>query len=115
MPIYEYQCQRCAQRIERLQKFSDAPLTRCPTCGEDALNKLISAAAFHLKGTGWYATDFKDKKQEPTPPDTENSKTAKKDTQATPPSTRSQTKTDKQTASQKAQTPSKTKEKDSHD
>ena len=59
MPIYEYQCQNCGHRLEKLQKMSDAPLVTCPACGEDALKKLVSAAAFRLKGSGWYETDFK--------------------------------------------------------
>ena len=59
MPIYEYQCEACGHILETLQKISDAPLTKCPECGEDALKKLISASAFRLKGGGWYETDFK--------------------------------------------------------
>ena len=59
MPIYEYQCQACQKQIEALQKISDAPLLDCPQCGEPALKKKISAAAFRLKGGGWYETDFK--------------------------------------------------------
>lgn len=59
MPIYEYQCQACGELTEALQKLSDAPLTRCPACGEAALRKKVSAAAFRLKGGGWYETDFK--------------------------------------------------------
>ncbi|HDL8090433.1 TPA: FmdB family zinc ribbon protein [Yersinia enterocolitica] len=59
MPIYEYACSACNHRLEKLQKFSDAPLTQCPACHQPALSKLISAAGFQLKGTGWYATDFK--------------------------------------------------------
>ncbi|ANI29082.1 FmdB family transcriptional regulator [Yersinia entomophaga] len=59
MPIYEYACSACQHRLEKLQKFSDAPLTDCPACGKPALSKQISAAGFQLKGTGWYATDFK--------------------------------------------------------
>ncbi|WP_331712577.1 MULTISPECIES: FmdB family zinc ribbon protein [Serratia] len=59
MPIYEYACGACSHRLEKLQKFSDAPLTDCPACGQPALTKLISATGFQLKGTGWYATDFK--------------------------------------------------------
>lgn len=62
MPIYEYQCDACHHKFERLQKFSDDLLTVCPECKEEKLRKLVSAAAFHLKGTGWYETDFKDKK-----------------------------------------------------
>ena len=59
MPIYEYQCTACDKEIEALQKISDAPLQKCPACGEPALKKKISAAAFRLKGGGWYETDFK--------------------------------------------------------
>jgi putative FmdB family regulatory protein len=59
MPIYEYQCQACYEELEALQKISDAPLLHCPKCGEAALKKKVSAAAFRLKGGGWYETDFK--------------------------------------------------------
>ena len=62
MPIYEYKCDKCDHRMEKLQKISDEPAKTCPECGEDGLRKLVSAAAFKLKGTGWYETDFKDKK-----------------------------------------------------
>lgn len=59
MPIYEYQCQECGHQLEALQKISDDPLTDCPECSESALQKLVSAASFRLKGGGWYETDFK--------------------------------------------------------
>ena len=59
MPIYEYQCQSCNKQTEALQKMSDEPLLDCPNCGESALKKKVSAAAFRLKGGGWYETDFK--------------------------------------------------------
>ena len=59
MPIYEYQCQDCGKALEALQKISDEPLRDCPECGESALKKKVSAAAFRLKGGGWYETDFK--------------------------------------------------------
>jgi len=59
MPIYEYQCQACGEETEVLQKISDAPLKECPACGKAALKKKVSAAAFRLKGGGWYETDFK--------------------------------------------------------
>lgn len=62
MPIYEYRCNNCEHRLEILQKISDTPTLTCPECGKEALVKLVSAAAFKLKGTGWYETDFKDKK-----------------------------------------------------
>jgi putative FmdB family regulatory protein len=61
VPIYEYKCDNCHHQLELLQKFNDDPLRTCPSCGQDSVRKLVSAAAFHLKGTGWYATDFKDK------------------------------------------------------
>lgn len=60
MPIYEYQCDKCGHKFEEMQRMSDDKLTVCPECGEAALRKLISAAAFRLKGDGWYETDFKD-------------------------------------------------------
>ncbi|MCB1678963.1 MAG: zinc ribbon domain-containing protein [Halioglobus sp.] len=59
MPIYEYQCQACKQEIEVIQKLSDAPLQDCPACGASTLKKKVTAAAFRLKGGGWYETDFK--------------------------------------------------------
>ncbi len=66
MPFYEYQCRYCDHRLEVLQKIFDDPLVYCPECNEATLRKLVSAAAFRLKGTGWYETDFKDngKRQE---------------------------------------------------
>jgi putative FmdB family regulatory protein len=59
MPIYEYRCEHCGHEMDALQKVSDAPLVHCPACGRPALKKLISAAGFRLKGSGWYETDFK--------------------------------------------------------
>ncbi len=59
MPIYEYQCKSCGGELEALQKISDAPLVECPDCGQPELRKKVSAAAFRLKGGGWYETDFK--------------------------------------------------------
>ena len=61
MPIYEYRCAECGAEKEILQKISDAPLKDCPECGKPAMSKLVSAAGFQLKGTGWYVTDFRDK------------------------------------------------------
>ncbi|HSR63258.1 MAG TPA: zinc ribbon domain-containing protein [Gammaproteobacteria bacterium] len=63
MPIYEYQCEECGHRMEAFQKITDPQLTTCPACEKTTLKKLVSAAAFQLKGSGWYVTDFKDKKQ----------------------------------------------------
>ncbi len=59
MPIYEYKCSDCEHELEKLQKISDTPITDCPECGKPALKKMISAAGFRLKGSGWYETDFK--------------------------------------------------------
>ncbi len=59
MPIYEYKCKSCGHKFDKIQKISDDPLTDCPDCGAPELVKLISAAGFRLKGTGWYETDFK--------------------------------------------------------
>ena len=59
MPIYEYRCPSCSFQKDHLQKMSDEPLTTCPSCGLSGYTKLLSAAAFQLKGSGWYATDFK--------------------------------------------------------
>ncbi|TAL58496.1 MAG: zinc ribbon domain-containing protein [Legionella sp.] len=62
MPIYEYQCTNCHHHVDIIQKVSDAPETKCPECAKESLVKLVSAAGFQLKGTGWYETDFKTKK-----------------------------------------------------
>jgi putative FmdB family regulatory protein len=59
MPIYAYKCGSCGHSKDVLQKVSDAPLTECPACGAPAFSKQITAAGFQLKGSGWYATDFR--------------------------------------------------------
>jgi putative FmdB family regulatory protein len=59
MPIYEYKCESCGEELEALQKVSEDPLMDCPACGKSSLKKKVSAAAFRLKGGGWYETDFK--------------------------------------------------------
>jgi len=64
MPTYEYQCRACGHLFEAFQKMSDAPVTDCPVCQASSVQKLLSPAGFQLKGTGWYATDFKSKKPE---------------------------------------------------
>ena len=63
MPFYEYECEACKYYAEVMQKISDAPLTRCPSCGKRALKKLLSVPVFRLKGAGWYETDFKSDKE----------------------------------------------------
>lgn len=59
MPIYAYQCESCGHAKDVLQKMSDPPLTECPACGAPTFSKQLTAAGFQLKGSGWYATDFK--------------------------------------------------------
>ena len=59
MPFYEYQCTKCGHEEEVLQKISEKPLRKCPACGKLTMKKKVSAAAFRLKGGGWYETDFK--------------------------------------------------------
>jgi putative FmdB family regulatory protein len=78
MPIYEYQCAACGQVVEKWQKFSEEPLTVCPQCG-GSLEKLISSCAFHLKGSGWYVSDYAGKNQ-----CTNNSEGSKESTDSSP-------------------------------
>ena len=68
MPIYEYRCDTCGHQKDHLQKMSDPPLSTCPACGSDTYAKMLSAAGFQLKGSGWYATDFKGGSQTKAPP-----------------------------------------------
>ncbi|MCX7822555.1 MAG: zinc ribbon domain-containing protein [Syntrophobacterales bacterium] len=79
MPIYEYECASCGKIIEAVQKFSDAPLTQCASCG-GALRKLISLSTFHLKGTGWYVTDYAHKSQGYSPSKSKDSSSVANDT-----------------------------------
>ncbi len=68
MPIYAYKCGSCGHAKDVLQKISDAPLTVCPACGAEAFSKQLTAAGFQLKGSGWYATDFKNSGSAPAKP-----------------------------------------------
>lgn len=77
MPIYEYRCTDCGFQEEYLQKASEPPLTVCPSCGEGSFTKLLSVAGFQLKGSGWYATDFRDKGRKPAGKSTEAKSEAK--------------------------------------
>lgn len=63
MPFYEYECASCKFYCEVMQRISDPPLTKCPSCGKSALKKLVSAPNFRLKGSGWYETDFKSEQE----------------------------------------------------
>jgi putative FmdB family regulatory protein len=67
MPIYAYKCGSCGHQKDVLQKMSDDPLTVCPSCGAASFSKQLTAAGFQLKGSGWYATDFKGGTAAPAP------------------------------------------------
>ena len=77
LPIYEYQCEACGNQFETIQKFTEDPLKDCESCGEPKLRKLISPVAFHLKGSGWYETDFKNKGSGPAAASDEATKSEK--------------------------------------
>jgi len=79
MPIYEYQCKNCGHSFEKLQKVSDDPVKICPECGKSSVEKLVSAAGFQLKGTGWYVTDFRDDKKAPAKSSQKDEKKVKKE------------------------------------
>jgi putative FmdB family regulatory protein len=76
MPIYEYRCGSCGFEKEYLQKVNDVPIATCPACGSASYAKLISAAGFQLKGSGWYATDFKNGSKPKSQPKAEASESA---------------------------------------
>jgi len=79
MPIYEYECTKCGNIEEVLQNFSDKPLTKCQSC-TGKLQKLVSQSTFHLKGTGWYVTDYANKSAKSQKPSSKNRKTKSADT-----------------------------------
>jgi putative FmdB family regulatory protein len=89
MPIYEYRCGECGEELDALQKVSEPPLTECPACGKPALQKQLSAAGFQLKGSGWYATDFKGSGKKPAEKKAEATTEAKTEVKA---ETKSETK-----------------------
>ncbi|MDH3688129.1 MAG: zinc ribbon domain-containing protein [Gammaproteobacteria bacterium] len=95
MPIYEYSCNACDNKLEVLQKISEEPLVYCPECGAPELKKLVSAAAFRLKGTGWYETDFKDKAKEEKPAVNKSDDKADKKSATADSKTKSEGSTDK--------------------
>lgn len=74
MPIYEYRCESCGHELEKLQSFRDPLLVTCPSCGDDALKRLMSQTSFMLKGEGWYVTDYKNGGKKPSAKDGEGSK-----------------------------------------
>ena len=103
MPIYEYRCAGCGFQKEFLQKMSDAPLKDCPECGKPTLNKMVTAAGFQLKGSGWYVTDFRSGSKAPAKADDKSPDNAAAGTD-----TKSEVKTP---AGQDGKTPAKVDEK----
>jgi len=79
MPIYEYECDHCGDRIEVLHRMGDPLKTECPACHTHSLRKLVSAAGFRLKGTGWYETDFKTQPKKAKEPQKESKEPAPKE------------------------------------
>jgi putative FmdB family regulatory protein len=99
MPIYEYKCSACGHQEDHLQKMSEAPLSKCPACGKKKYAKQLTAAGFQLKGSGWYASDFKGgKKSEEAKPEAkaETKSEAKSETKA---ESKTETKTETKTES----------------
>lgn len=92
MPIYEYHCNRCGHNFEAMQRIGEDPVKLCPECNGEEVNRLISATSFRLKGTGWYATDFKDK-----PKNTDEKAAKGKDAVSTDKSAESGSKKEKKT------------------
>jgi putative FmdB family regulatory protein len=82
MPIYEYRCSACGFEREYLQKLADAPIVVCESCGQSTMSKLVSAAGFQLKGSGWYVTDFKNSGGKAKAPETDKKEPAAKDSQS---------------------------------
>lgn len=96
MPLYEYQCKKCRHRFEKIQKFSDKPIKKCPECG-GAVEQVVSAPAVQFKGSGWYVTDYAKKSQTSTSSDSgskdsKESKDGKKDEKPKTESTSKETK-----------------------
>lgn len=83
MPIYDFQCSNCGHKLELLRKISDSSTTTCPNCNQETFSKMLSAPSFQLSGSGWYATDFKDKKvSKPSSSESAESTTTKTDAPA---------------------------------
>jgi putative FmdB family regulatory protein len=99
MPIYEYRCADCGHQDEYLQKVSEPPNSVCPACGKPTFQKLLSAVGFHLKGSGWYATDFKHSGEKPADKKVEKKPEAKTESVKTEPAKTDSTKSESASAS----------------
>jgi len=91
VPIYEYRCDACGHQEDHLQKISEPQLTVCPACGKPTYKKMLSAAGFQLKGSGWYATDFKTTGKKPADKKADSNSEAKTESK---PESKPETKTD---------------------
>ena len=109
MPLYEYECESCGTRFEKIQKFSDAPIEVCPTCGKGPVKKLISSPAIQFKGSGWYVTDYGKSTKESK--DTKGSKDSK-DTKDTKEQGSTETKGTKATSQADTKTTTSSEKKD---
>jgi putative FmdB family regulatory protein len=89
MPLYEYRCESCQHQFEVIQKFSDAPIAVCPSCGAGPVVKLLSSPAFQFKGSGWYITDYA--RKDSAKPESAKSETTKADTSKSESSTKEST------------------------
>ncbi len=105
MPLYEYQCKKCKHRFEKIRKFSDPPIKKCPECG-GPVEQLLHAPAVQFKGTGWYVTDYAGKKTEAAAPASSDGASEKADKKEAAPSHKEK---DKESKPKKAQS-KKTKE-----
>jgi len=105
MPIYEYRCEECGHQADHLQKVSEKPLSKCPACGKKAYKKMLSAAGFQLKGSGWYATDFKTAGKKPAEKKADQKSDAKAEAKS---ESKSESKTESKTETKKAATPAVT-------
>jgi putative FmdB family regulatory protein len=105
MPIYEYRCDECGHQEDHLQKVSEKPLSKCPACGKKAYKKMLSAAGFQLKGSGWYATDFKTTGKKPAEKKADLKADGKAETKS---ESKTDSKSESKTETKKAATPAVT-------
>ena len=103
MPLYEYKCNNCGHRFEKIVKFSDEPLTVCPQCGKETIEQLLSAPATHFKGGGWYVTDYARKNSAPSSSDNSDKKS---DVSASSTDSKSESKPESKSESKSDTTPS---------
>lgn len=112
MPIYEYECLKCGNHVEVMQKMSDKPLTKCPKCKANKLEKIFSQTAFQFKGSGWYVTDYSNKGKEGKGGDKKAEKADKADKTEKAEKTDKADKTEKVEKADKADKPDKSEKKE---